>query len=514
VKKQRYTREDEEKLLRAVNAVRDYPLSVLQHFRNFPVCSPYQIESITKMAQAETELLPSLLAYIVAINLQENNINQKMNSAVSTSVVTQQQMQDMVAMEVVEAIQDVGWAYSAFNDHDQAQPMQDIGVRLVRRATTEAQEELVRKWVRSAWDLGMEGCYQNNSPNLAEAEEVVNAIVEDHLLDAFGLRLRVERTANEQKAWNDVLINRDLVTIDRGVSAVVTQVQMYQKWYSHQTNLTGQKYRSEVRWDNLEAMQRIDRHANFKPVHVATFIDNVLANCTGLEPVSQLRHLAGVQMLMDRKNATVQLNGEERCTCPSELMHSMVKSIHQYHDKTPGAGMYTMEGRWCHTDILVKAMTQSGFQQAEGEDGGFGTFDTLDTLVTGSWVKGMDEMTATDIFEILSGSCMAYTVHGSMVMPKHIDRHATKAFHNAVRSLAWKELDMIIYRIECAKKLLSPSNPSVHQGTRGYSQREAPHTRHRPMNKETRDQGKNVHSQRQLFILTKRGGDETDTSGA
>ena len=56
----KYTWEEEERLLKAVNAVKEFPVSVLQHYKNFPICSKYQVEAITELAQQESEILPGL----------------------------------------------------------------------------------------------------------------------------------------------------------------------------------------------------------------------------------------------------------------------------------------------------------------------------------------------------------------------------------------------------------------------------------------------------------------------
>jgi hypothetical protein len=78
VKIRKYTCAEEERLLKAVNAVRDFPISVLQHYKNFPVCSEFQVKAITELAQEESEILPGLLGHLVAINLREEDAKRQL----------------------------------------------------------------------------------------------------------------------------------------------------------------------------------------------------------------------------------------------------------------------------------------------------------------------------------------------------------------------------------------------------------------------------------------------------
>ena len=108
VKVHKYTCAEEEKLLKAVNAVKDYPVSVLQHYKNFPVCSEYQVKAITELAQEESEILPGLLGHLVAINLREEDAKRQLGHTNRVKQMSQEEAVDMVAAY----IHSIGWSYA------------------------------------------------------------------------------------------------------------------------------------------------------------------------------------------------------------------------------------------------------------------------------------------------------------------------------------------------------------------------------------------------------------------
>jgi hypothetical protein len=125
----------------------------------------------------------------------------------------------------------------------------------------------------------------------------VDHIMDEYQHDQWNLMIKIEKTSNEK-----MLIEREpthnKVPRDRGISAVVAQMEMYQEWYNSQVSVRDQGYRNESNWDDSRSMQSILEHKNIKPVHVSTFIDSVLNFPTSLLDSKQIRYLLGVQSIM------------------------------------------------------------------------------------------------------------------------------------------------------------------------------------------------------------------------
>ena len=272
VKVHKYTRVEEEKLLQAVNAVRDFPVSVLQHYKNFPVCSEYQVKAITELANEESEILPGLLGHLVAINLREEDAKRQMGHHNGVKQMTHEEAVDMIAREVAASLHSIGWSHATgigSPHHFDVAPDQDMAVRLTKKPLSMEQLETVRHWVREAWHLSLDDVKQANREKGVVPN--VDHIMDEYQHDQWNLMIKIEKTSNEK-----MLIEREpthnKVPRDRGISAVVAQMEMYQEWYNSQVSIRNQGYRDENDWDDSRSMQSILEHKKISLWRVGTVI--------------------------------------------------------------------------------------------------------------------------------------------------------------------------------------------------------------------------------------------------
>jgi hypothetical protein len=221
-------------------------------------------------------------------------------------------------------------------------------------------------------------------------------------------------------------------------------------------------------------MQSVLNHRNIKPVHVSTFIDAILNYPTQLLDSKQIRYLLGVQSVMKHNAKQFALEEEERCKNTSEVMSSMLSSIHQFHQTAPtGVGTYTMEGRFEYGDQVLPLMRQACFTWGQESDD---MFDTLESVESGDVdKKHMDQLVWSDIREVLGNNCASYVRSGSIVSRKRIEsterdirmrRSLVTSLDDALKSMAWRQLEMIVFKIQFIRKLMQPEMASKSQGTR------------------------------------------------
>ena len=103
-------------------------------------------------------------------------------------------------------------------------------------------------------------------------------------------------------------------------------------------------------------------------------------------------------------------------------------------------------------------------------------FDVLEGIdLSTSEKKHMDQIVFSDVMNLLGGECTSYVKRGTMVTRKNIEsterdirmkRSLQTSFEDALRSMAWRQLEMIVFKIEFIKKLMQPEMASISLGTR------------------------------------------------
>ena len=175
-----------------MNAVQDYPVSVLQHYRNFPICSKYQVEAVTKLAQQESAILSGLLGHLVAINLREEDACRQLGYNKEAAI-------EMVAKEVASSLHSIGWAHATgvgSPHHFDTAPDQDLAVRLTRKPLSTVQMDTLRHWVREAWDLSLSDLTNSEYNGLGLN---VDHMVQEYQRDRWNLMVKIEKTDCEKK---------------------------------------------------------------------------------------------------------------------------------------------------------------------------------------------------------------------------------------------------------------------------------------------------------------------------
>ena len=159
------------------------------------------------------------------------------------------------------------------------------------------------------------------------------------------------------------------------------------------------------------------------------------------------------------------------------MMNSLLNSIQKFHrEAKSGEGTYTMDARFHNVDRELKPMSQAGFVEDPDEISPV-MFDILENINRGvSGCRHMEQVVYSDIVGILRGDSGAYLRSGTIVTRKRIQstekdirikRCLTTSLEDAVRSMAWRQLEMIVFKIEFLKKLIQPEMVSIAQGTRG-----------------------------------------------
>jgi hypothetical protein len=160
--------------------------------------------------------------------------------------MTQDDAVEIIAKEVAASIHSIGWSHAAgFGSprHFDNAPDQDIAVRLTQKPISSEQMDTLRHWIRRAWHLSLDDVVKSSKQE--ESSINVDHMIHEYKHDHWNLMVKIEKTSCEKKLA-EAENNPRRVPIDRGISAVVTQLEMYQEWWYHdQVSLRDQRCKNE-----------------------------------------------------------------------------------------------------------------------------------------------------------------------------------------------------------------------------------------------------------------------------